>query len=117
MSASVGDISALADFSLTPPVENENEQLLEGDEVKKNGGEEEEDKLECEREAPIGPLFSLKEQLEKDKDDESLQRWKQLLLGNVDFSAVGGKPHLSLSLYIYIYLYIYLSLYLKTNLS
>ncbi|KGN58282.1 rho GDP-dissociation inhibitor 1 [Cucumis sativus] len=28
-----------------------------------------------------GPLLSLKEQLEKDKDDESLRRWKEKLLG------------------------------------
>ncbi|XP_010940727.1 rho GDP-dissociation inhibitor 1 [Elaeis guineensis] len=28
-----------------------------------------------------GPLISLKEQLEKDKDDESLRRWKEKLLG------------------------------------
>ncbi|KAH7691600.1 Rho GDP-dissociation inhibitor protein [Dioscorea alata] len=31
-----------------------------------------------------GPLVSLKEQLEKDKDDESLRRWKEKLLGCVD---------------------------------
>ncbi|XP_020112424.1 rho GDP-dissociation inhibitor 1-like isoform X2 [Ananas comosus] len=31
-----------------------------------------------------GPLISLKEQLEKDKDDESLRRWKEKLLGCID---------------------------------
>ncbi|KAL6000502.1 Rab GDP dissociation inhibitor alpha [Asimina triloba] len=37
----------------------------------------------------LGPQFSLKEQLEKDKDDESLRRWKEQLLGSVDINAVG----------------------------
>ncbi|XP_058093542.1 rho GDP-dissociation inhibitor 1-like [Magnolia sinica] len=37
----------------------------------------------------LGPQFSLKEQLEKDKDDESLTRWKEQLLGSVDINAVG----------------------------
>ncbi|KAK8588393.1 hypothetical protein V6N13_087321 [Hibiscus sabdariffa] len=31
-----------------------------------------------------GPLLSLKEQIEKDKDDESLRRWKEKLLGCVE---------------------------------
>ncbi|KAF9606906.1 hypothetical protein IFM89_029505 [Coptis chinensis] len=31
-----------------------------------------------------GPLLTLKEQLEKDKDDESLRRWKEKLLGCVE---------------------------------
>ncbi|KAE8686110.1 Rho GDP-dissociation inhibitor 1 [Hibiscus syriacus] len=31
-----------------------------------------------------GPLVSLKEQIEKDKDDESLRRWKEKLLGCVE---------------------------------
>ncbi|KDP32560.1 hypothetical protein JCGZ_13110 [Jatropha curcas] len=40
-------------------------------------------------ELDLGPQLSLKEQLEKDKDDESLMRWKERLLGSVDISAVG----------------------------
>ncbi|XP_042504372.1 rho GDP-dissociation inhibitor 1-like [Macadamia integrifolia] len=40
-------------------------------------------------ELDLGPQFSLKEQLEKDKDDESLRRWKEQLLGSVDINAVG----------------------------
>ncbi|GLJ53422.1 hypothetical protein SUGI_1139230 [Cryptomeria japonica] len=32
-----------------------------------------------------GPLVSLKEQLELDKEDESLRRWKEKLLGCVDY--------------------------------
>ncbi|KAF5185791.1 Rho gdp-dissociation inhibitor [Thalictrum thalictroides] len=31
-----------------------------------------------------GPLVTLKEQLEKDKDDESLRRWKEKLLGSLE---------------------------------
>ncbi|CAN6472126.1 unnamed protein product [Victoria cruziana] len=37
----------------------------------------------------LGPQCSLKEQLEKDKDDESLRRWKEQLLGSVDLNSVG----------------------------
>ncbi|KAF7831621.1 Rho GDP-dissociation inhibitor 1 [Senna tora] len=45
--------------------------------------EDEETKLE------LGPQCSLKDQLEKDKDDESLRRWKEQLLGSVDMENVG----------------------------
>lgn len=34
----------------------------------------------------LGPKISIKEHLEKDKDDESLRRWKEQLLGSVDVS-------------------------------
>lgn len=36
----------------------------------------------------IGPRRTLKEQYEADKDDESLMRWKEQLLGAVDINAV-----------------------------
>ncbi|KAL4585408.1 hypothetical protein LXL04_010029 [Taraxacum kok-saghyz] len=36
----------------------------------------------------IGPKRTLKEQYEADKDDESLMRWKEQLLGAVDINAV-----------------------------
>ncbi|XVF28001.1 hypothetical protein REPUB_Repub14bG0158200 [Reevesia pubescens] len=42
-----------------------------------------------ERKIELGPQCTLKEQLEKDKDDESLRRWKEQLLGTVDFASVG----------------------------
>lgn len=42
-----------------------------------------------ERKIALGPQCTLKEQLEKDKDDESLRRWKEQLLGSVDMEAVG----------------------------
>ena len=41
------------------------------------------------RKIELGPQCTLKEQLEKDKDDESLRRWKEQLLGSVDINAVG----------------------------
>lgn len=37
----------------------------------------------------LGPKCTLKELSEKDKDDESLRRWKEQLLGSVDINAVG----------------------------
>lgn len=51
--------------------------------------EDEED--EEERKLELGPQCTLKEQFEKDKDDESLRRWKEQLLGTVDFESVGEK--------------------------
>ncbi|XVE51014.1 hypothetical protein DITRI_Ditri02bG0004100 [Diplodiscus trichospermus] len=51
---------------------------------------EEEDDDE-ERKIQLGPQCTLKEQFEKDKDDESLRRWKEQLLGTVDFESVGEK--------------------------
>ncbi|KAG6589120.1 Rho GDP-dissociation inhibitor 1, partial [Cucurbita argyrosperma subsp. sororia] len=37
----------------------------------------------------LGPQRTLKEELEKDKDDESLRRWKEQLLGSVDLENAG----------------------------
>ncbi|KAK8571562.1 hypothetical protein V6N13_047231 [Hibiscus sabdariffa] len=54
-----------------------------------NDDDEDDGKVKSEKELDLGPQFSLKEQLEKDKDDESLRRWKEQLLGSVDMSAVG----------------------------
>nr|GEX72278.1 Rho GDP-dissociation inhibitor 1-like [Tanacetum cinerariifolium] len=34
----------------------------------------------------LGPNISIKEHLKKDKDDESLRKWKEQLLGSVDVS-------------------------------
>uniref|UniRef100_A0A5B7A9B9 Putative rho GDP-dissociation inhibitor 1 n=1 Tax=Davidia involucrata TaxID=16924 RepID=A0A5B7A9B9_DAVIN len=47
--------------------------------------EEEEEEAQLE----LGPKCSIKEHLEKDKDDESLRRWKEQLLGSVDVNSVG----------------------------
>ncbi|CAK8564439.1 unnamed protein product [Lathyrus sativus] len=49
----------------------------------------EEDDDDVERKIDLGPQFTLKEQLEKDKDDESLRKWKEQLLGSIDMSSVG----------------------------
>uniref|UniRef100_A0A2N9FI45 Rho GDP-dissociation inhibitor 1 n=1 Tax=Fagus sylvatica TaxID=28930 RepID=A0A2N9FI45_FAGSY len=49
-------------------------------------GDEEEEEVDVKDEGVVdgfvpGPLLSLKEQIEKDKDDDSLRRWKEKLLG------------------------------------
>ncbi|KAF8391642.1 hypothetical protein HHK36_023949 [Tetracentron sinense] len=49
----------------------------------------EEEEEDGERKIELGPQCTLKEQLEKDKEDESLRRWKEQLLGSVDFDSVG----------------------------
>ncbi|KAK2443065.1 rho GDP-dissociation inhibitor [Trifolium repens] len=49
--------------------------------------EEEED--EYGSKIQLGPPCSLKEHLEKDKDDESLRKWKEQLLGSVDVNNIG----------------------------
>ncbi|KAJ4975575.1 hypothetical protein NE237_000681 [Protea cynaroides] len=49
----------------------------------------EEEEEDDERKIELGPQCTLKEQLEKDKEDESLRRWKEQLLGSVDLESVG----------------------------
>ncbi|CAM0884311.1 unnamed protein product [Alopecurus aequalis] len=51
--------------------------------------EEEEEDEEAKRAVLLGPQVPLKEQLELDKDDESLRRWKEQLLGQVDTEQLG----------------------------
>ncbi|RCV18230.1 hypothetical protein SEVIR_3G291500v4 [Setaria viridis] len=51
--------------------------------------EEEEDEDGNKRAVVLGPQVPLKEQLELDKDDESLRRWKEQLLGQVDTEQLG----------------------------
>ncbi|XP_066378356.1 rho GDP-dissociation inhibitor 1-like [Miscanthus floridulus] len=50
---------------------------------------EEEEAAAPPKDIDLGPRLSIKEQLDKDKDDESLSRWKEQLLGSVDLSTVG----------------------------
>ncbi|MBA0764612.1 hypothetical protein Gotri_013943, partial [Gossypium trilobum] len=75
--------------------DNDEEAINNGGEPHDDQHDEEEEdddddaKLKSEKELDLGPQVSLKEQLEKDKDDESLRRWKEQLLGSVDMSAVG----------------------------
>ncbi|KAG5015307.1 hypothetical protein JHK85_021443 [Glycine max] len=64
----------------------EADQIPYNDDAEGTDSEAEEDpKLELD----LGPQCSLKEQLEKDKEDESLRKWKEQLLGGIDVSAVG----------------------------
>ncbi|XP_020229845.1 rho GDP-dissociation inhibitor 1 [Cajanus cajan] len=71
----------------TNKVVGETNQVSYNDDAEGTESEGEEDpKLEL---LDLGPQFSLKEQLEKDKDDESLRKWKEQLLGGIDVSAVG----------------------------
>ncbi|KAH7689263.1 Rho protein GDP-dissociation inhibitor protein [Dioscorea alata] len=51
--------------------------------------EEEDDEEKGIEGLDLGPQLSLKDQFEKDKDDESLRRWKEQLLGSVDLTSVG----------------------------
>ncbi|KAG6785191.1 hypothetical protein POTOM_010917 [Populus tomentosa] len=50
---------------------------------------EEEDDEGGSNKIQLGPQYTLKEQLEKDKDDESLKKWKEQLLGSVDLNTIG----------------------------
>ncbi|KAL9335946.1 hypothetical protein Peur_070434 [Populus x canadensis] len=93
------EVSETAATTKTPPNEEENNV----DEPKSGGisrkmsesslygtdQEEEDDEETNERNIELGPQYTLKEQLEKDKDDESLRRWKEQLLGAVDIEAAG----------------------------
>ncbi|KAL6592679.1 hypothetical protein ACP70R_042777 [Stipagrostis hirtigluma subsp. patula] len=62
------------------------EEASEGDD---DDDEEEEEEGKAAEAIEVGPRVSIKEQLEKDKDDESLRRWKEQLLGSVDLNSVG----------------------------
>ncbi|KAK7359352.1 hypothetical protein VNO77_01307 [Canavalia gladiata] len=70
----------------TNKVVGESHRLPYGDGAEETEPEEEEEPM---LKLDLGPQFSLKEQLEKDKDDESLRKWKEQLLGSIDMSAVG----------------------------
>ncbi|KAH7856474.1 hypothetical protein Vadar_001764 [Vaccinium darrowii] len=51
--------------------------------------EDEDESSDVEGKIVLGPQFTIKQQLEKDKDDESLRKWKEQLLGSVDINAIG----------------------------
>ncbi|KAI8004184.1 Rho GDP-dissociation inhibitor 1 [Camellia lanceoleosa] len=73
----------------TQPIQSHSRQPSETscyatkDEVE--GNKEDEEEKDC---LQLGPICSIKEHLEKDKDDESLRRWKEQLLGSVNVNAV-----------------------------
>ncbi|KAL8229555.1 hypothetical protein R6Q57_014455 [Mikania cordata] len=52
------------------------------------GVTEDDDEEDVQGKIQIGPRRTLKEQYEADKDDESLMRWKEQLLGAVDMNSV-----------------------------
>ncbi|BFG15571.1 hypothetical protein CerSpe_018440 [Prunus speciosa] len=110
--AAVGAISATKDVTFSSQTEEEElvknddmknkaalgddqpslSQLPEGDDHNAEEGDldEEDDEvaaLKSEKKLVLGPQFSPKEQLDKDKDDESLRKWKEL--GSVDLSTAG----------------------------
>ncbi|KAG0461103.1 hypothetical protein HPP92_021400 [Vanilla planifolia] len=62
----------------------------DGGEDDDDDGEEEDDEKNAH--VVLGPQLALKEQLEMDKDDESLRKWKEQLLAGVDLSEVGENP-------------------------
>ncbi|KAM7501039.1 hypothetical protein LguiA_025453 [Lonicera macranthoides] len=77
-----------------------NNRSIGGEESKVGGESGEENKINRETsddeedvegkiQVQLGPQCTLKEQFEKDKDDESLTRWKEQLLGSVDINSVG----------------------------
>ncbi|XP_071726021.1 rho GDP-dissociation inhibitor 1-like [Rutidosis leptorrhynchoides] len=107
MSLAVEAVSSSSNMILEDNIDKENnkkeieieENCEEKKSIKKSGSEsslyETEDEVEGEEDAEdnkieLGPQCTLKEQLEKDKDDESLRKWKEQLLGNVDINDVGG---------------------------
>lgn len=62
----------------------EEEEVVENEE-----DDDEEDEGKVAEAIDLGPRVSIKEQLEMDKEDESLRRWKEQLLGSVDLNSVG----------------------------
>ncbi|CAN6197868.1 unnamed protein product [Urochloa humidicola] len=65
------------------------EASLCGSSTEEDETEDDEDASAKEDAIELGPRVSIKEQLDKDKEDESLRRWKEQLLGSVDLSSVG----------------------------
>ncbi|XP_027171726.1 rho GDP-dissociation inhibitor 1-like [Coffea eugenioides] len=61
---------------------NTSETSLYTTEDEDSDGQEHNNKIQ------LGPQCTLKEHIEKDKDDESLRRWKEQLLGSVDINSV-----------------------------
>ncbi|KAK4840028.1 hypothetical protein QYF36_026767 [Acer negundo] len=78
----------------TPPNEENVEESTNGGRISRQTSENsicatEDEEDDEDRKIELGPQYTLKEQFEKDKDDESLRRWKEQLLGSVDFNSVG----------------------------
>ncbi|RWR76308.1 rho GDP-dissociation inhibitor 1 [Cinnamomum micranthum f. kanehirae] len=105
MSLAVGAVSSSKSMSLDEGkeaiavAENENAGSVAADGAHKRhmseascyyeSEEDEDEEGKGNRTFELGPQFTIKEQFEKDKDDESLKRWKEQLLGSVDLNSVG----------------------------
>ncbi|XP_021648094.2 rho GDP-dissociation inhibitor 1 isoform X2 [Hevea brasiliensis] len=100
MSAAVGTSSASKEMGFDNGMEIEELMKNKINNVEATGSEEEEEEEDEEeendskvikslKELDIGPQVSFKKQLEKDKDDDSLRRWKEQLLGSIDLASVG----------------------------
>ncbi|KAI4295162.1 hypothetical protein MLD38_040597 [Melastoma candidum] len=83
--SNAGDKTPTEDEVNAHPVTGENIQRTISDSSVYATEEEDEEGKKID----LGPQYTLKEQFEKDKDDESLRRWKEQLLGSVDFDSVG----------------------------
>ncbi|XP_078438225.1 rho GDP-dissociation inhibitor 1-like [Wolffia australiana] len=72
-------------------LDEEDDDDDDGDEADQEKGKisEEEDDSDPGEKLNLGPQFTLKQQFEKDKEDESLRKWKEQLLGNVDLDSIG----------------------------
>lgn len=81
------EVAEVSEKGLKTPPNGENVDESE-ENVNATSTEDDEDD-ELGRKIDLGPQVTLKEQFEKDKDDESLRRWKEQLLGSVDFESVG----------------------------
>lgn len=83
----MGALSGSKDIPLDHPnMEKEKEEEKKEKREEEDGENDDDDEDEM---VVLGPQVPLKEQLEKDKDDESLRRWKEQLLGSVDVTSVG----------------------------
>ncbi|GMP52276.1 hypothetical protein CsSME_00018165 [Camellia sinensis var. sinensis] len=73
----------------TQPIQSHSRQPSEtscyATEDEEEGNKEDDEEEAC---LQLGPICSIKEHLEKDKDDESLRWWKEQLLGSVDVNVV-----------------------------
>lgn len=68
------------------------------DEDEEFNGDEQESLEDSKSPLSLGPLLPLKQQLEKDKEDESLKRWKEQLLGRIQLDSIeeGVDPEVTL---------------------
>ncbi|XP_074583814.1 rho GDP-dissociation inhibitor 1-like [Curcuma longa] len=82
-SSSSSVASARVDPSQSSRDLGEEESKVEENDDEVDGDEDEEAAIAADGFVP-SPLIPLKDQLEKDKEDESLRRWKEKLLGCVD---------------------------------